>query len=865
MKLTRTSLLPFVHVAFATATVCMLMCGWTLYGAIEQAAQATKWVSHTLEVMQAIHVVDAQMGRAESAQRGYLLSHVQTFLDERDAALATKGTAIAALEQLTIDNEAQGRRITLLKNLIEQRVKLMYENARRLETDGVDSVRDRIAAGEGRVVSDAVYALTNDMQQDEMRLLEARRVTERRSYRATQTALLAGVLVSMLVLIPAYLGFLMQSRARQHAERKALDLAESLPGTTYQARTDAGGASWRFDFVSASSEALFGIKRQSLIENAHLLWACVVPEDRRPIAAAVEQAARRLEPLCHDFRIERGAGAIRWIRACATLRKEPDGSLAWNGYWIDISDYRQQEQVLQDAKEAAEAGNRTKSLFLATMSHEIRTPMNGVLGMLELLSLTTLEPEQRAMLDTVRESGKSLQAIIDDILDFSKIEAGKLEVRPTAASPAATIKAVSNIFSGNASSKSLDLRTFVDPRLSPALLFDPMRLRQILSNFVGNALKFTDKGSIEIRAELAGRADGLEHVRFSVIDTGIGISQEDQARLFQPFVQAADESHRRHGGTGLGLTICRRLAQMMGGSIEMSSELGSGTTMILDLSVPIANVMDLPASEPIGTPDFLRTTQMRRRAPAVASAEAEGTLALLVDDHPTNRSLIVRQIKLLGYAAESAENGAVAWDKWQSGRFGILITDCNMPEMNGYELARRIRVREATNGLARIPIIACTANALGGESESCLAAGMDDYLAKPVQLSELSQKLDRWLPISRLSAPLDRSALAGLTGGDIAAERDILKDFRVANEADAAMLLKAVDQSNGPEVTTAAHRIKGASRMIGAMALASVCERLESASRAGDWPEVRASMSAFSHELARLNRFCEEDRWALAS
>jgi two-component system sensor histidine kinase EvgS len=491
--------------------------------------------------------------------------------------------------------------------------------------------------------------------------------------------------------------------------------------------------------------------------------------------------------------------------------------------------------------------------------------MNGVLGMLELLSLTELDAEQRTTLEVVRESGKSLQRIIDDILDFSKIEAGKLEVRPTVASMESAIEAVRNIFSGNASSKGLLLKCSVDPRISPALLVDPIRLRQILNNFVSNALKFTSKGHIDIKAELVARGDGEDRVRFSVADTGIGISSEDQARLFQPFVQVADKTTGRFGGTGLGLTICQRLASMMSGSIEMVSEIGVGTTMSLDLSLPIADPKDLPAPDSVSSADFARTTRMRRLAPDRARAESEGTLALLVDDHPTNRSLIVRQINMLGYAAESAENGVEALEKWKSGRFGILITDCNMPEMNGYDLARRIREIEAANSYKRTPIIACTANALGGEAEICFAAGMDDYLAKPVQLNELAKKLDQWLPVARPAAPFDRSALAGLTGGDVSAEREILRDFRRANDHDAAMLKSAVARSDISEVTTASHRIKGASRMVGANGLAAVCERLERASRANDWKSVQASMGAFYHELERFNSYCDDDLCALAS
>jgi signal transduction histidine kinase/CheY-like chemotaxis protein/HPt (histidine-containing phosphotransfer) domain-containing protein len=865
MKFRRPSFKSIGQMAFAAAAALILTCAWVLYAASVRAKESTRWVSHTLEVIKAFHDVDEQMSRAESAQRGYLLTAAESYLEERDQALAAQSVAVIAIKELTTDNQDQQRRVSQLETLNAQRISIMRENERLLRTEGAESVRIRIAAGGGRAASKAIYALISAMEQEEMQLLEVRRTAERRRHESTQRGLFAAMFISVAVLILGYWGFLVQSRARHHAERKVRDMADSLPGAAYQARSDAHGGSLRFEFVSASLEDLFGIARESMMQKSDLFWDCVLEEDRAAFVAAIEGSARTLEPLRHDFRIKRAAGETPWIRSCASVRREPDGSFLWNGYWADISGQRLLERALYEAKEAAEAGNRTKSIFLATMSHEIRTPMNGVLGMLELLSLTTLDAEQRTTLEVVRESGKSLQRIIDDILDFSKIEAGKLEVRPVVASIAATVKAVSNIFSGNASSKRLDLRFRVDPTISPALLVDPMRLRQILNNFVSNALKFTENGRIEIKAELLGRADGEDRVRFSVTDTGIGISEEDQARLFQPFVQAAGETTPRFGGTGLGLTICQRLAQMMGGSIGMTSKVAVGTTMTLELSLPIANANELPEVDPVGPPDFLRSSEMRRRAPDTASAEAEGTLALLADDHPTNRFLIVRQINLLGYAAESAENGVVALEKWKSGRFGILITDCNMPEMNGYELTRRIRELEATSDAKRIPIIACTANALGGEAEICFAAGMDDYLAKPVELNALSKKLDQWLPIARPTAPLDRSALACLTGGDVAEEREILMDFRRVNAEDAAMLKRAVGGSNSLEVTTASHRIKGASKMIGAMDLAAVCERVECASRAGDWLAVRSNMGAFEHELERLNNYCEENPWSLAS
>jgi signal transduction histidine kinase/ActR/RegA family two-component response regulator len=404
----------------------------------------------------------------------------------------------------------------------------------------------------------------------------------------------------------------------------------------------------------------------------------------------------------------------------------------------------------EQASREADASNNAKSTFLATMSHEIRTPMNGLLGMLEMLSLTHLDRSQHASLKVIRESGKSLMRIIDDILDFSKIEAGRMDMYPEPVRLKELIEDVRESFTANASSKGLPLSCRVDPRISEAVSVDPLRLRQILNNLVSNAIKFTHAGEVYITVDLLDRAQGVDRVRFAVKDTGIGISEESQRQLFTPYTQAEMNTTRSYGGTGLGLAICQRLAALMGGEITMQSAVGKGTTMVLELSLPIADAKLLAPPEPKFAPVPLRSLPERRAAvpPSVPQAEAQRTLVLVADDHPINRMLLMSQINVLGYAAESAANGAEALMMWKSGRFSLVLTDCNMPEMNGYDLARAIRRLEAASGAPRCPVLACTANAMSDEAANCLEAGMDDYLVKPMDLKSLHTKLKRWLPMS---------------------------------------------------------------------------------------------------------------------
>ena len=771
-----------------------------------------------------------------------------------------------------------------------------------------------------------------------------------------------------------------------NAERVTIEVNDAMCQILGRPREEIIGRSI-FDFVDAKNRQIFheqAVKRRGLGESS-----------------------------AYEIELLRPDGSTVPCHVNATpIRDESGAQTGSFAMLTDITLRKQAERELVAAKEQAEAANQAKAAFLATMSHEIRTPMNGVIGMVDLLRRTKLDDDQRQMIGTIRDSAFALLTIINDILDLSKIEAGRLDLEQIPLSIRDVVEGVGELLATNARKKGLTLVTYIDPNIPDGVLGDQVRLRQILFNLTGNAVKFTEAGQVLLSADhVPCQDEGMTLIHFKVVDSGIGIPEAARQGLFKEFFQAETSTARRFGGTGLGLAICQRLVRIMGGKIELESEPGRGSTFAFTLSFPVAPAgaiksdgIDLSGirvllvvvretnrplighyldywkaetgimsdidrvqdtalgaiaegvpldiivlgtnwsneqrerlidsfgtveslknirfillspgrtmterkelrnviyidSNPVRRSTFIRAAAVAAgraspeieygeveadfpfgRTPTVAEAAAEGRLILVAEDNVTNRDVIRRQLDMLGYAADFANDGAEALKALDAKPYALLLTDCHMPNLDGFALTETIRAREAGT-TDHLPIIAITASVMKVEVERCFESGMNDFLAKPLEVNRLKEMLRKWMPASaevkarasvagiETPAPaavpqpgdstnLDLTYLKGSFGDNAGAIREILGAYVAPSTAIVAAIEVAFARRDAAAVGESAHKLKSSSRAIGALTLADLCETLEMAGKTGDWsglddgvPKLKGLFAAAVDQIRRL-------------
>ena len=497
--------------------------------------------------------------------------------------------------------------------------------------------------------------------------------------------------------------------------------------------------------------------------------------------------------------------------------------------WLDITEHRLLVEQLQEAKTQADDASRAKTSFLAAMSHEIRTPMNAVIGILELaLKRADSQPIDRASIEIAHTSAQSLLELIGDILDIARIESGRLSLSPKRANLRELVESVARVFEGLARQKRLELILEIDSNINCDVLVDALRFKQILSNLVSNAIKFTEEGWVKVSISGLLVNGNQLNVDLCIEDTGVGISPADQQRLFRPFVQA-QRNVQQAGGTGLGLVICRSLCEMMGGRVVLTSTLGRGTRIDVQMRLQVLEQVEVPQGTAL-----------------VQSRPRYRLQVLVVDDHRVNRQVLHEQLSFLGHDAFEAENGQVAYERWREQPFDIIITDCHMPVMTGAELTRLIRKTERERGSEASVIIGLTADAQPEEIELCIQAGMNDCLIKPLGLDELDARLLTLQPDApfdavelehRQSEPFilmpetmrlfDLGPLELLISNEPVKFRQILDELINSNRKDCQALRALLQEKDTDKLSQRAHRIKGAARVVKGDQLVECCKQLE--------------------------------------
>jgi two-component system CheB/CheR fusion protein len=735
-----------VATGIALALLVLAVAGAVTYRGMDRLLVDAEWVAHTHRVLEGLTRMHVNLVQAVSSSRGFVISGDESYLDIYDTSRQRAIAELDVLTRLTADNPDTGGRLLSLAPLVEERLQLTDALVRTRREQGFGAAAAMIDSG-GTSLMQLIRGMVDQIDAREQTLLVTRRAALDESVRETKWGTAVGATCAA-ALIVAVLALLQRDLRRRRQTETALTRQTNILTSVLDSMGDGvvvADAALRLQIFNPAAERLFGAGISGApAEEWTTRYGLFLPDTVTPYPTAALPLVRanggEIVDEVEMFVRHADAPDGLWTRINGRPLRDDHGTIHGAvAVCRDVSERKRWEVSLQAAKEAAEAANQAKSAFVANISHEIRTPMNGIIGMTELVLASELTAEQRRYLDMVSGSAESLLHIINDLLDFSKMEAGRLELEPRDTDLRALFDSTLQPLTARAQQKGLQLHWAIAPEVPECVVADGARLAQILVNLVGNAIKFTAHGEVSVVVDRAGDGplpggDALA-LHLAVRDTGIGIPADKYEQIFRPFEQADVSTTRVYGGTGLGLGICTRLVELMGGRIWLESTPGTGSTFHVRLIV--------------------RSTPAALAAPAAASAATLEPIrplhVLVAEDNPVNQELIRALLKRRGHHCTLVGNGRAAVAAAAADTYDVILMDLQMPELDGFGAAAAIRTAP---GVARVPIVALTADAMSGTAERCLAAGMDDYLSKPVRSAELD-------------TVLARIALAGVVGGSL--------------------------------------------------------------------------------------------------
>nr|WP_255749402.1 ATP-binding protein [Pontibacter liquoris] len=784
-------------------------------------------VTLTYQVIHNLEKTNIALTTLESNARGFAISNNRLFLEDYQALHAQIYQHLQQVNVLTSDNPVQQRNLAVLRQLIDAKIAYI-DSAVKAESNGASVLKTR---AKGKLLMDRVLAQKTRIQAIENRLLQEREA--RSAALALQEKLVNGLSMCLILSIGFFsLLFIFRDINKRvkltnevkENESRLKQFIEALPVaiTVRDARGNLSFSNKKWDLESSKLFPGGPIENLQKLEEEKLIWVAgtdkYYPLEQLPTMKALRGESSEAD----DLEIRLGDEKILLSETAGPVFNRHNEVVYAIAAVQDITHRKKQEAELKHAKEIAEDSSMAKEQFLANMSHEIRTPMNAIIGFTNLLLQSRLEDEQLQFVEAIRSSGENLLTIINDILDFSKIQSGMVQLETIPFGIMSLLDSLMMLLQPKANHKGLTLQITSDAQVPTLVLGDPVRLTQIIFNLVDNAIKFTEKGTIQINVKVRTSGHDKVWVTYTVTDKGIGIPENKLETIFERFSQASSSTTREFGGSGLGLSIVKGLTELQGGTISIESISGKGSVFTVAIPYTVASETDLAQ---YGKQELPEENLLYRQLHI-----------LITEDNPLNQKLALRVLQDMGFTAELAKNGSEAVELIRQKKyFDVVLMDIQMPVMDGYEATRYIRQELKST----VPIMAMTAHGLSGEKEKCLSLGMNDYISKPFKTQELLTKLcvlsglERILPegapepVLQTEKHCDLSYLHKMSGGNTDFIKEMIGLFLKQLPPELEHMKQAALKIDFPAVKEVAHKLKSSVSIVGAESMLVRLKQIE--------------------------------------